>query len=139
MFLGYELEHLRIAGEMLKKYDKRDPEEIVGTTLPTPGTFEENKAYVADVLFNTVNKRLMPDGAFARIDALPSNWPSYAYQRIVNASGAPSEEVVRLRMESAGQELVRASEALAKRTAEIRLRSLDAEKAPNTAPERAEG
>lgn len=138
MFLGYELEHLRIAGEMLKKYDKRDPEEIVGTTLPTPGTFEENKAYVADVLFNTVNKRLMPDGAFARIDALPSNWPSYAYQRIVNASGAPSEEVVRLRMESAGQELVRASEALAKRTAEIRLRSLDAEKAPNTAPERAE-
>ncbi|MBI3805169.1 MAG: hypothetical protein HY282_15575 [Nitrospirae bacterium] len=138
MFLGFELEHLRIAGEMFKKYEKRDPEEVVGTTLPTPATFEENKAYVAEVLINTVDKRLMPDGEFARLNELPKNWPSYAYQRIVNASGSPSEEVVRLRMESVGQELLRADEALAGRSAEFRLKSLDAEKAPNTAPESAE-
>ena len=138
MFLGFELEHLKIAAEMLKKYEKRDPEEIVGTTLPTPGTFEENKAYVADVLLNTVDKRLMPDGRFARMSDLPANWPSYAYQRIVNSAGAPSEEAVRLRMESAGQSLVRAGEDLARRTAEFRLKTLDAEKAPNTAPERAQ-
>lgn len=137
MFLAFELEHLRIAGEMIKKYEKKDPEEIVGTTLPTPGKFEENKDYVADVLINTVDKRLMPDGAFARINQLPKNWPSYSYQRIVNAAGSPSEEVVRLRMESAGVELVRASDDLVRRTADIRL-SLDAEKAPNTAPEMAE-
>jgi hypothetical protein len=40
-------------------------------------------------------------------------------------------------MESAGVELVRASEELVRRTADIRL-TLDAEKAPNTAPARAE-
>lgn len=62
----------------------------------SPATFEENKAYVAEVLVNTADKRLMPDGQFARIDALPKRWPSHAYQRIVNAAGAPSEEVVRL-------------------------------------------
>lgn len=138
MFLAFELEHLRLAGALFKKYEKRDPEEVVGTTLPTPATFEENKAYVEEVLVNTADKRLMPEGQFATIDALPKNWPSYAYQRIVNAAGAPSEEVVRLRMESAGEDLIRADGALTDRSAEFRLQTLDAEKAANTAPESAE-
>jgi hypothetical protein len=28
-------------------------------------------------------------------DNLPADWPSYAYQQIVNADGVPSEEIVR--------------------------------------------
>jgi hypothetical protein len=60
MFLNFELEHLRIAGEMLKKYKKIEPEQIIGTTLPTPGTFEENKAYVADLpgVYNSLPMQL---------------------------------------------------------------------------------
>jgi rubrerythrin len=137
MFLAYEFEHLRIAGEALQKYEGKDPEEIVGKELPTPGTFEENKDYVAKVLFDTVDKRLMPDGEFARIDDLPKNWPSFEYQKIVNADGAPSEQVVRFRIASAGQELLRAGDDLIDRAAEIRL-SLNGTPASNTAPESAD-
>lgn len=137
LFLNQEFEHLRIAGEAIQKYEGKDPEEIVGSELPTPGTFEENKEYVAKVLFDTVEQRLMPDGKFANMNDLPNDWASYDYQAVVNAEGSPSEQVVRYRMQSAGQELLRAGDDLVKRAAEIRL-SLDSEKAPNTAPAEAE-
>jgi Mn-containing catalase len=137
LFLSYELEHLRLAGEAIKKYEDKDPEEICGSELPTPGTFEENKEYVADVLFETVNKRLMPNGEFAAVDDLPSDWASYIYQATVNAEGSPSEQAVRYRMMSAGKELLRAGDDLMKRAGEIRL-SLDKEITANTAPQTAE-
>jgi hypothetical protein len=137
LFLNYEFEHLRIAGEAIKKYEDKDPEEICGSELPTPGTFEENKEYVADVLFGTVNKRLMPNGEFAAVEDLPSDWASYTYQATVNAEGSPSEQAVRYRMMSAGKELLRAGDDLLKRAGEIRL-SLDKEITANTAPETAE-
>jgi rubrerythrin len=139
MFLNFELEHLRIAGEMLKKYQGIEPQQIVGDTLPTPTTFEENKEYVRKVLFETVDRRLMPDGKFARISELPQDWPSYAYQNIYNANGSPSETVVTLRMNAAGHELVRVdsgksdAEAI-KEAGELRTKTLDASVAPNTAP-----
>ncbi|HYP51029.1 MAG TPA: hypothetical protein VEQ34_08825, partial [Pyrinomonadaceae bacterium] len=137
LFLNYEFEHLRLAGEAIKKYEDKDPEEICGSVLPTPGTFEENKEYVADVLFGTVNKRLMPDGEFASVEDLPGDWASYLYQATVNAEGSPSEQAVRYRMLSAGKELLRAGDDLLKRASEIRL-SLDKEMTANTAPETAE-
>jgi rubrerythrin len=134
LFLNYELTHLQMAGEVLQKYENKDPEEIVGAELPTPGTFEENKEYVAEVLFSTVDKRLMPGGEFANMDDLPSDWASYDYQAIVNADGSPTEQAVRFRMQSAGKELLRAGDDLMKRAAEIRL-SLNEGEAANTAPE----
>jgi len=135
MFLNFELEHLRIAGEMLKKYENIEPEQIVGTILPTPGTFEDNKAYVADVLLNTVDLRLMPDGGWQKLDALPADWPSFKYQEIVNGLGVPSEAAVNLRVVSAGAELIRASENLPQHAADLRLKPLDGTPAPNTAPD----
>jgi len=134
MFFEFELEHLRIAGEAIKSIEGKDPTEIVGNSLPTPGTFEENKAYVADVLMNTVDKRLMPNGEFTSIDGLPEDWPSFAYQMIVNGDGSPTEQAVRFRMESAGGELLRAGGDLLDRAAEMRW-TLDCEGASNTAPE----
>ena len=52
-------EHLRIAGEAFKRIEGRDPEEVVGAELPTPATFETNRAYVTDILENTVDLRLI--------------------------------------------------------------------------------
>jgi rubrerythrin len=137
LFLNYEFEHLRLAGEAIKKYEDKDPEEICGSVLPTPGTFEENKEYVAKVLFETVDQRLMPNGEFAAVEDLPGDWASYIYQATVNAEGSPSEQAVRYRMMSAGKELLRAGDDLLKRAGEIRL-SLDKEITGNTAPETAE-
>jgi rubrerythrin len=138
-FLGYEIEHLRIAGELLKLLEGKDPEEIVGTTLPTPATFEDNHEYVTKVLRETADLRLVPGGDWARMADLPADWPGTAYQRAVNADGAPSESVVRLRMEAAGVELLRAHDPRTlTQAAAIRTNALDAEQAPNTAPARYE-
>ena len=52
LHLGMELEHLRLAGEMMKTYDRRDPQMILPKTLPEPVRFESNKAYVRSVLEN---------------------------------------------------------------------------------------
>lgn len=137
LFLNYELEHLRIAGEAIKKYEDKDPEEIVGSELPTPGTFEENKEYVAEVLFDTVDWRLAGGGKLTTVDKLPNDWESYAYQQIVNGDGSPSEQAVQARMLSAGQELLRAGDDLMKRASEFRY-ALNGENAFNTAPQQAE-
>lgn len=132
-FLNYEIEHLRIAGDMLKKYEGKEPEEVVGKELPTAGKFEENKAYVTEVLFGTVNRRLTADGGFADKDQLPADWPSYTYQNIVNAAGSPSETAVQLRLTATGEELIRANPKLVGRAAEIRIGALDANPTINTA------
>ena len=140
LFLSYELEHLRIAGEMLKQHQGIEPEALVGNTLPTPATFESNREYVTKVLLETADLRLVDGGDFAKVDDLPDEWRSHGYQRIVLADGAPSETVVTLRMAAAGQELVGAADpSLAARAGELRTRPLDGEDAPNTAPERYEG
>ncbi len=39
-FLAYELEHLRIAGDTLRRLSGKEPQELCGTELPTPATFE---------------------------------------------------------------------------------------------------
>jgi hypothetical protein len=135
LFLGYELEHLRIAGEMLKEQQGMDPEELCGTELPTPATFETNREYVTQVQLDTVDLRLVDGGQLVNRRDLPADWRSHGYQRIVLAGGAPSESVVRLRMAAAGGELVRAADqALAARAAELRTETLDGEDAPDTAP-----
>ncbi|HEY7454254.1 MAG TPA: hypothetical protein VH683_06790, partial [Thermoleophilaceae bacterium] len=74
-------------------------------------------------------------GKWARISELPDDWPSAAYQRVVNADGAASESVLRLRMDAAGVELVRAADpALEQGAGEHRVANLDPDPAPNTAP-----
>lgn len=57
-FLAFELEHLRIAADLIKKHEKRDPEEIIGDKVVLPCHFESQKEYVADVLLNEADKRL---------------------------------------------------------------------------------
>ncbi len=136
-FFSFELEHLRIAGEALKQYENKDPEEVVGSELPTPGTFEENKEYVAKVLSETVDWRLAGGGKITNVSELPEDWPSYSYQAVVNADGCPTENAVQMRMMSAGVELLRAGDDLMQRASEFRM-ALDGEDAPNTAPESAE-
>jgi rubrerythrin len=135
MFLACELEHLRIAGEVLQRLQGKDPRELCGTELPTPATFESNREYVTRVIQETSDLRLVAGGKWARLAELPGDWPSYAYQRIVHADGAPSEGVVRLRADAAGVELVRAADrALEAAAGQHRIDSLDDDPAPDTAP-----
>ncbi|HUF92620.1 MAG TPA: hypothetical protein VMR23_09610, partial [Candidatus Limnocylindria bacterium] len=135
LFLGYELEHLRIAGDALRRLSGKEPQEVTGDDLPTPATFETNREYVTQVLKETSHLRLVPGGKPASMSELDADWPSYAYQRMVHAEGVPSEMVVRLRMEAAGVDLVRAADAeLEEESGDHRIDSLDADPSPDTAP-----
>jgi hypothetical protein len=135
MFLSYELEHLRIAGDALKRLQNKDPEELMGGELPTPATFEVNREYVTNVIKEQSDLRLVMGGKWARHGELPEDWPSYSYQAAVHAEGAPSETVVRLRADAVGVDLVRAADAtLEAESGEHRVASLDASPAPNSAP-----
>jgi hypothetical protein len=136
-FLSYEIEHLRIAAEMLRKHEGKDAEALFGTDLPTPATFETNREYVTKVIKETADLRLIEGGQWAKIAELPRDWPSHRYQEIVHAAGAPSEGVVTLRMKAAGAELVRTGDpSLAPQAGAIRVGAQDGATAPNTAPEK---
>jgi hypothetical protein len=131
-FLNFEIEHLRIAGEAMQRIEGRDPEELCGGDLPTPATFETNRAYVTQVLKETADLRLIPDGEWAKIAELPADWLSHRYQDLVNTPVSPSEAIVDLRIGSAGADLVRTGDKkLMEQAGEFRT-TLDGHDAPNT-------
>ncbi len=66
-------------------------------------TFEPNKEYVRQVLAEQVDLRA--DGLdYVPVDDLPSNHRYFEYQKVVNAGGAPSEDVIDQNRSQAGNE-----------------------------------
>jgi hypothetical protein len=96
-FLHMELTHAQLWGEMLRKYEGRDPEVVFGDKLTVEFKFQENKEYVRHVLQEQVNLREIGATWVDKSD-LPRDWPSYSYQDRVNADGDPSEEMVDLQV-----------------------------------------
>ncbi len=134
-FLAFELEHLRIAADLVKKHEKRDPEEIIGDTVLEPCHFESQKEYVTDILMNEVDKRLdgTEENGYAKIDELPENWASYKAQEAMNGKGAPTEKTIRLITTSIDRDLVYAAPKLAKKEADLVKRGLEEKsQAPDT-------
>ena len=96
LFLDLELGHLQVAADLFKKYEKRDPEEVIGSEIVIPCRFTSQKAYVQKVLGSQVDKRLEDKGRFTTIDKLPKDWLSYEVQRKQNELSSPSENAVKL-------------------------------------------
>jgi len=133
-FMAYEIEHLRIAGELLKKYEKRDPEEITGSEIHEPSKFFPQKTYVEKVLKEQIDLRLS-DGTnkgFTKMENLPEDWASYKHQERVNAEGSPSEMVIRFASVEEGRDIIHADKGLENDEINIMERGLDKIKAPNT-------
>ena len=126
-FLAFELEHLKIAADLIQKHEKRDAEEIIGNTILEPCHFENQKEYVADILLNEVDKRL--DGEeknnYSYIENLPEDWASYKTQKIMSSQGAPSEKTIQLIRTSIGRDLVYADNKLAKKQPDLIARGLE--------------
>lgn len=134
MFLSYELEHLRLAGELLKKCENKDPEEVIGSGIHEPSRFDPQKEYIEKVIEEQVDLRLT-DGKkkdFTKYSDLPESWPSYEVQALLNREGVPSEEAVKLHCVIEGRDIVHAREELMKREVELLGRGLDKIEAPNT-------
>lgn len=131
--LAMEIGHLHAAAEVFKKYENRDPEEIIGTDIVLPCHFESQKSYVTNILENETGKRLDKNGEYTFIDKLPDNWPSYDAQKIINGKGAPTEKTIRLSCASIGRDIVCADKKLVKKQPELLEKGLEHKaQAPDT-------
>jgi rubrerythrin len=99
-----EIEHLRIACELMKEIERRDPAEM----LPSMGfdrmlKFQPNKAYVRQVLANQIDLT-SKDSEFVPVSTLPADDRYFEYQEKVNGDWVPTEKVIEENAAKNGQE-----------------------------------
>jgi rubrerythrin len=94
MFARMEITHFAMCAELIRKHEGRDIRDIMKADVIEPLiVFESNKDYVNRVIDEQLD--LSPHNMeFVRLRDLPDDWASFAYQRVMNAKGVPSEEVV---------------------------------------------
>jgi hypothetical protein len=102
LHLNMEIEQLKAAAELLRKYEGKDAAELLPPTLPAPTKFESNKEYVRQVLADQVDYRA--DG----LDVVPAGGKltaaSERYQKVVNAGGNYTEMVIDARSKAKGDD-----------------------------------
>jgi hypothetical protein len=104
LHLNMEIGQLHAACDLLRRFEGIEPEEILPPALPdTPVTFEPNKDYVRQILAEQIDLRA--DGLDYIPDAeLPDDHRTRRYQQVVNAGGAPSEDVIEANRNKSGHE-----------------------------------
>jgi len=104
LFLDFEITHLNKAMEALKRFENRDPMEILPTTLPEPIAFESQREFVRDTLRKELELSAHgPDF----VHRSQENLRTRQYRQQVNESGSPSEQVSQGYRWSPGTELSR--------------------------------
>lgn len=90
LHLNMELEQLRIAAELMRQHDGRDPAELLPPELPEPVTFEPNKAYLRNLLSTQID-----------LTTLGTGYVSEAHERfvrmqeqIMGGEAPPSERII---------------------------------------------
>jgi rubrerythrin len=107
-FLDYELGHFTLVSELFKKYERRDPAEIISATLPEPIPFKSNREFVRETLAKEVDLRT----AGARfVDKAQEPKESLEYRQHLNSQGSPSQAVAAGYQWSPGTELNRRAAA----------------------------
>ena len=132
MFLDFEIGHLKVAADIFKKREKRDPEEVIGTDIVIPCRFMSQKDYVKKVLMAEIQKRATGDKGYANIKDLPEDWASYAIQEKANEEGSPTENVIRIIKAAKGRDLVIADDELKNNQAKLLEKGLEKVQAPDT-------
>ncbi len=110
--LDVELGHLQIAADLFKKYENKDPEEIIGENIIIPSRFISQKDYVEEILTTQVDTRLGVDKNYCKIKDLPDDWVSYDIQRKANELGSPTESTISIISEHIGRDIVCADDNL---------------------------
>ncbi|GAA3642741.1 hypothetical protein GCM10022224_001360 [Nonomuraea antimicrobica] len=99
LHLAMELEHLRLAAELFRKHDGRDPEQVCAAELPAPVTFEPGRTYLRELAAAQLDYTTQGTGyvqaAHARFER--------AQQAIMGGEQAPSERVVEDNLARSGQ------------------------------------
>jgi hypothetical protein len=106
MHLSMEIEHLRMACDLMRQYEKRDPEQLLPPSMPEKLViFEPNVDYVREILAKQIDLR--PYGTdFIPRDQMPEDGHSRnkAYRENVNLGGVPSQQVIKRRVERSGED-----------------------------------
>ncbi|WAS90723.1 hypothetical protein [Nannocystis punicea] len=104
LHLAMEIEHVRVAGEMLRRYEGMEPAELLPVELPEPTRFEANKQYIREVLKAQVG--LTAVGLdFVPLVSLPADARYFKYQAAVNGGiEVPSEAVIERHVEKFGDD-----------------------------------
>lgn len=89
-FLDYELGHLNVVSELFKKYEGRDPAEILPDVMPDPIAYQSQRDFVRTTLTNEINlrtngTRFVPKSEESRA--------SIQYREQLNSTGSPSDAV----------------------------------------------
>jgi rubrerythrin len=90
-FLDYELGHLHFAIDLFKKIERRDPAEILPSTLPEPFAYKSQRAFVRQVLRDEVDFRANGKEIISNKKQEPER--SLEYRRHMNSEGSPTQTV----------------------------------------------
>jgi hypothetical protein len=91
-FLDYELGHFHYVLELFKKFEQRDPAEIIPESLPEPIEYRSHREFVRKTLNEEVDLRARKT-EFIDKDQEGADSPSVIYREQMNSKGSPSETV----------------------------------------------
>ncbi len=103
LHLEMELEHLRLAGELMEQFEKKDPTAMLPKEFPEILRYETNVDYVRQVMvreahYNALGNEFVPG------EEVPEGGRFFRYQELVNAGEVPSEQVIEMQIEKKGKE-----------------------------------
>lgn len=99
LHLAMEIEQLKQAADLMRRYEGRDPAEVLPPELPAPVKFEPNKDYIRQVIADQVDITAFGTG-------FVGDWPDRYLKQMetLNAGGVPSEQVVDLNVHEHGRD-----------------------------------
>jgi hypothetical protein len=87
-FLAYELGQLNYVMDLFRRYEGRDPFEVLPRELPEPLRYESHREFVRDTLANEVGYSAVGTEIVA---SEPADSTSIAYRNQLNRHGSPSD------------------------------------------------
>ncbi len=91
-FLDYELGHLNKVMELFKKYERRDPAEILPEKMPDPIAYQSQREFVRKTLREEIDLRARGTQYVDKSEDSPA---SVRYRGQLNSTGSPSDAVAR--------------------------------------------
>ena len=88
-FLDYELGHLHHVLEIFRRFEKRDPAELLPESLPDPIEYRSHREFVRKVLSEEVDLRAQGK----KISNREETSVSRRYREQMNSKGSPSESI----------------------------------------------
>jgi hypothetical protein len=87
-FCDYELGQLHFVMELMRQHERRDPEELLPSTLPAPIEFKSQREFVRETLVEIPFRAVGED-----IGDLPDSAASASYRAHLNSAGSASQSV----------------------------------------------